>query len=293
MSIAPPAAEIPELEPTAAVRWSEAELARDLRHLDDVYAVAAWDGAVFYAARIMEGLAASASLHSSTLVALLAEKLLDRSPTAAEPVLDRGLADFPHDFRLRQLQGLFFSRSGDLQKAAAVLEPLHKRHRTDYETTGMLAAVYKKQSQRPDGAFDPVRLKRSFELYKEGWDHSRKNAGTQHDRGNTYLGINAATTARLLGRDQEAAAIAADVMQALRHRATAVEKGGPTARLEFWTEATLAEAELLNGDFAAARTRYRRLRDDHPDRADAVKIAHTQAEKLWKSLKPDAGESFL
>ena len=105
----------------------------------------------------------------------------------ARAVLTAALGQFPDEVRLRQLQGLLWSRSGRLEEACAWLEAIETTDsEADEETQGILAGAYKRR-----GDADPARAAQwrqaSHLGYERGWQRSQGS--------NTYLGINAAATA--------------------------------------------------------------------------------------------------
>jgi hypothetical protein len=133
----------------------------------------------------------SAILQATALSAVLAEMLLDRSEyTAVRTVLDAALAKFPDELQLCQLQGLYWSRTGNLTEALRCLGPLNERYKEDDETAGITAGVYKRLWLQ--NKLDTALQDKSQRAYRQGWERSR--------RSNVYLGVNAATTALWQGR---------------------------------------------------------------------------------------------
>jgi tetratricopeptide (TPR) repeat protein len=189
-------------------------------------------------------------LWDPALPAVLAEMLLERSKNAeARRVLALSLERFPDDLRLNQLLGLYYSRMGDFDKAEC-LEPLLKKHADDDETAGITAGVYKRRWMKDRTCKNW--LEKSQRTYRQGWKQSKK--------GCAYLGINAASTALWLGRPEEARQLAGEVRKHLHDRRAAILRDQETSdrdvSLNYWDQATLAEAELLLGNFAEARRIY-------------------------------------
>ncbi len=188
-------------------------------------------------------------IQTPVVPAVLAERLLDRKEHArAWAVLDQAGRIFPDDLRLRQLTGLYLSRTGRLDEAVECLEALDKAHAKDEETVGILAGAYKRQWLADR---DQVgRLRQAYLRYRSGWESARQSS--------TYLGINAATTALWLGNPDEARRIAAEVLTLFEQREASVARhGGAGLAPGFWDQVTRAEALLLLGQMQAAAKSYR------------------------------------
>jgi class 3 adenylate cyclase len=168
-----------------------------------------------------------------------AERLLKLGePLLAYNVVQEGLRAWPAHPRLRQLQGLALSRSGDLEQANVLLADLVSEGLGDPETLGMLARTHKELALLADDAFSrKSHLIAAYALYHEAYEDSRAR-GAAADA--YYTGINAATVAVLRGDLAAARRIAADV-EAICARAAA---GEPP---DYWAEATLGEAALILG----------------------------------------------
>jgi tetratricopeptide (TPR) repeat protein len=184
-----------------------------------------------------------------SLPAVQAEILLRQNRIEeARQTLQAGLARFPNDLRLRQLTGLTWSREDQLEKAIECLAPLAEEFPSDDETVGITAGVYKRRWQADRARLDD--LTKAHHGYSQGW--------TASGRKNTYLGINAATTALWLGQAAEAARLAQDVERLLRERARKLplDLTDPGQAFNYWDQVTLAEARLLQGDSAEAERAY-------------------------------------
>ena len=118
----------------------------------------------------------------------------------AYDVLCEGLACFPGDARLRQLQGLALARSGSPERANSILEKLYVEGRDDEETVGILARTNKSLALSVQNRHHPkelVFLQRSFELYSEAYDRfggywtgdERRHAGLAARRHGTGNGL--------------------------------------------------------------------------------------------------------
>jgi tetratricopeptide (TPR) repeat protein len=219
-------------------------------------------------------------LLSPVIASVFIEKLVDRKRTdEAQVVLTAALARFPDDVRLRQLQGLIWSRTGRLKEACDWLEAIEPTDSAaDEETQGILAGVYKRRAEaEPDR--NEEWLKKCHDRYARGWEQS---LGT-----NTYLGINAAATALWLGLPgQQAAHITTSIRTMLEERRRRLTHSeGPTARfLNCWDQLTLAEAYLLLGEWNAARQYYREAVERFPKQSKALEVARHQADKNLVAL---------
>jgi tetratricopeptide (TPR) repeat protein len=211
--------------------------------------------------------------------AILAERLLDSQRTdEAQRVLTAALDRFPDEVRLRQLQGLLWSRVGELDQACDLLEAIEATDSAaDEETQGILAGAYKRRAEVEPRRRDEWR-KASQERYVRGWQQSRET--------NTYLGINAAATALWLGQPGQAARIAESIRDLLEARRLSLARmGGGTGRfLNCWDQLTLAEAYLLLGDWDAARQHYGEARERFPKQTGALDVAREQAKKDLEAL---------
>jgi class 3 adenylate cyclase len=169
--------------------------------------------------------------------------LASGAPIAAYDALADGLAAFPGDARLRQLLALALARSGASRAAIPLLETLRAEGHTDEETLGLLARVYKDLAA--DGA-SPVERRRYLESAHTYYAEAHRLSG------GIWTGINAATTALLLGRRDDAAALAREV----RDRCLRAEADDPTRASDYWHLATLAEARLILGGWLEAEPAY-------------------------------------
>jgi len=210
------------------------------------------------------------------VLAVLGERLLDASSLdPARDFLDWAADLHPGDLRLLQLRGLACSRSGRLDEAVEVLEPSYKRFRNDAEMVGIMAGVYKRKWRSdPD---NPTWLSRAHKAYAAGW---------KQDRESTYLGINVATTALMLGREAKARQTAAEVREVLLGRSEVLARlrGEGGAALGLWDQLTLVEAELLGGDPASAAARFADAARDHPGAAGALAVAREQLLEIVERL---------
>ena len=169
-------------------------------------------------------------------------------PLSAYNELQPALERWPGHVRLRQLQALALARSGDVLRANALLDALAREGSDDAETLGMLARTHKDLALRARGEERADRLAAAFLLYERAWRAARSRGESS---GAAYTGINAAAMAALVGDRRRAGAIASEVLETCR----------ATAASDYWSAATVAEANLLLGDRAGAREHYGRARE--------------------------------
>ncbi|HUE84599.1 MAG TPA: TRAFs-binding domain-containing protein [Vicinamibacterales bacterium] len=166
------------------------------------------------------------------------------APLVAYDAVADGLRQFPGDPRLRQLLALSLARTGATQQANRQLRQLVDEGHGDEETVGMLARTYKDLwSKGRDPELRRQHLERALHWYGEA--HRRS--------GGYWSGINAATVALLLGRRNEARALARKVQEIC----LAVRAEAP-GQDDYWLLATLGEAALLMGETPAAQDWYAR-----------------------------------
>jgi tetratricopeptide (TPR) repeat protein len=218
-----------------------------------------------------------------TLPAVLAERLMDRGEhKVAEALLEAALKRFPDDFRLRQLQGLYFSRTGRLQEAVAWLKPLYDQHRDDDETAGIMAGIYKRAWFENPAELEW--LESSHRAYRQAWERSRRLNG--------YLGINAAATSLWLGRPAESRTMAHAVRELLLRQTGALAKfsNDPDLTFNFWQQMIVTEADLLLGNLGAARVRFRQTVDRYRDRQNSnIQVARKQFDAILQALGLTSG----
>ena len=220
---------------------------------------------------------------------MLAERLLDGGRSAeAQVVLTAALGRFADDVRLRQLQGLLWSRAGRLEEACGWLEAIEATDSAaDEETQGILAGAYKRRLEAEPGR-SAEWLRASWKKYTAGWQRSRA--------ANAYLGINAAATALWLGLAEESTAVAASVRDLLESRRRGLEgsDGAAPRWLSCWDQLTLAECRLLLRDWDAAGRCYREAAERYPLLTKALEVAREQAAKdLTAAGRPELMGTIL
>ena len=165
------------------------------------------------------------------------------APLVAYDVLAEGLRQFPSHVRLRQLLALAMARSGASRDANTLLERLAAEGHADEETLALLARTHKDIAlDSLDPAIRASHLELAFHRYEDSY---RRTHGY-------WSGINAATMAVLLGRRDEARAVARQVRaQCL----SLYRDGGPD---QYWILATLGEAALVLDEIGEAEDWYGR-----------------------------------
>ncbi len=183
--------------------------------------------------------------------------------------------------RYHQLEALLLSREGKLVDALKILEPKYwkqvKDHpeRVEDETVGILAGIYKRIWERENTRDFLIR---SCKTYRWGWQQSR----------NTYLGINAATTALWLGHDEEARDVAKTVSSILEERRKSIqEKTFCRFDLNYWDMVTLAESKLILNDPAHAEKLYELAFSIYQDVPENVAVTNQQKSRLVNFLLRD------
>ena len=193
----------------------------------------------------------------------------------AKRILEDGLAIFKDDLRLNQLLALYWSRRGLPERAIQILEPLECR-RPDDESAGILAGAYKR-----------IWLEDRQQTHWLEESHAHYNQQWKRSKGSPYLGINAATTALWLGRTNAAQTGAESVRKSLlaRERALLMAPLAWSVRLGFWDQVSLAESELILGQFGSARRRYAEaFITDGCGVPDQCRVARRQAEVILEYM---------
>ena len=186
--------------------------------------------------------------------------------------------------RFSQLKGLLLSRKGELHEALQVLEAEYSRQqndryaRPDDETVGILAGVYKRlwQETQKDSW-----LNKSHEIYYSGWRNSRNS--------NTYLGINTASTALMLGNNSLSIQTAREVKGILERRRKMIRQNTEGSYdLNYWDMVTLAEAKFLIRDSAGALELYSSAFDKFKTQTDSIVSSRKQLGMLVNAMKVDS-----
>jgi class 3 adenylate cyclase/tetratricopeptide (TPR) repeat protein len=219
-------------------------------------------------ARDAAGWAAAPEIYRS-----LGEQLLKGGqPLLAYDIVREGLKDHPADVRLRQLQGLALARSGASERAGELLQQLVAENHADTETLGMLARTYKDRAVRAGNRRDA----RTF------WRRAAQTYAQAHQvSGDYWTGINAATTALLIGQKRPAAALAKKIRAQCERELR--RKDGD----KYWLLATLGEAALIERDWAAADDYYARAAQTAGRRFGDLQASRRNARLLFRYWQID------
>jgi hypothetical protein len=214
--------------------------------------------------------------NASDAIAATQAHLERGEPLAAYNEAQAGLASSPDHPRLRQLQALALARSGDTERANAMLQELAREGVEDAETLGMLARTHKDLALDGNGAaIDRIHLDAAFALYRRAYENAVASGDTG---GATYAGINAATLALVRGDLGEARAIAASVRKIC---------DGESTDTDYWREATLGEAALILGEYQACAAHYSKAAAMAAHRLGDKASTRRQSRVLLRHL-PDA-----
>jgi TIR domain-containing protein/tetratricopeptide repeat protein len=150
-------------------------------------------------------------------------------------VLDSAEKAFPKALRPKQLRGLALARSGETLKAQIVLGKLYAAGQIGPETLGILARTWMdRYGQTGDRTF----LLKSRDLYRQAFEAFPSDY---------YTGVNAASKSLLLGEKETAGQLAKRVQDIV---------GDKAAPGDYWWTATVAEVQLLQGNYDAAASLY-------------------------------------
>ena len=229
----------------------------------------------------VEGDGAQAPRQHPAEIAARAERLLRAGePLLAHDLLRSTLEQWPHELRLRQLLGLALARAGATYRARTVLQRLLEEGHRDGETLGLLARTYKDEAL---ATTDPDRrrasLRRAHELYRLGFQCGRDQ---RRPRDAAYAGVNAATTAFLLGEREVAAALAEEV----EAQCLLDETAGSEA--DEWALATRAECRLIRQDLEGAERALRRFASLAGHRYADLATTRRNARLLFEAQGRDA-----
>lgn len=187
------------------------------------------------------------------LISLYVEFLIDAKQKAGKNYLEHALKvittakeelGFTNDLRINQLHGLALKNTGRLDSSIHLLEQLQKNNPNDPETTGILASAYRGRWLKKDTNQD---LRKAYRLYRDYYKKSNIDSA--------YIGINYAATALYNNQPAVSRTIANDVIRKFDRR---LEKLGLVVEdLHLWDIASYAEAQLLTGNFDAARKYYK------------------------------------
>lgn len=202
---------------------------------------------------------------SAVLPCLVADGLLKLGRNDdALTVLNRAEEAFPDSIRPKQLKGLALRRKGDWRAALSVLSKLKAAGEMDPETLGIYAAAWVDQYKAEK---NELYLRTSRDLYAQAF----LNAPLDY-----YVGINAASKSVLLGELEPGKQYAAQVEQIVG------DKPKPN---DYWMTATVAEVQLLKGDYAKAADLYKAAVATEPHARGSHKSTWDQARSLMDKLQ--------
>ena len=206
---------------------------------------------------------------SALLTKVAAGLIALKRPEEALPLLDAQIERFPRSVRPQQLKGLALARAGKWKAAQQVLGELHELGEQDPETLGILARTWR---DRYAESKDLLHLRKARNLYAEAFE------GAPSDY---YTGINAAANSVLLGDLANAERLAALVEKVV---------GTEAKKRDYWATATVAEVQLIRGNFGKAAELYAAAVEDDPEAKGSHESTLGQARRLMDKLGPSAEE---
>jgi hypothetical protein len=181
---------------------------------------------------------------------------------------------FPKTLRPKQLMGLAYARGGDWRKAQSVLGEFYAAGEIDPETLGIYARTW---MDRYNATEDRRYLLKSRDFYRQAFEATPTDS---------YTGINAATKSLLLDEKETA--------QQLAQRVEKLTGVAPVAG-DYWKTATVAEVQLLQGNFPAAATLYQATVISTPEDIGSHESTRNQALLILSHLAatPEQRDSVL
>ena len=173
------------------------------------------------------------------------------------------LAEAEEGTRTEQLRALALSKLDRDDEAIEILVRLRAADALDVETGGLLAGRSKRLWQKTGRR---AYLQQSYDVYWETFERS----------GDSYPGINAAAMALHLGDRSTCEKVARQVLHQLERV--------PVDEMDLWLLATLAEAHLLAGELADARTWYGRAAAKNPNALSSIAVMRRQARRNLGAL---------
>jgi TIR domain/MAP3K TRAFs-binding domain len=201
---------------------------------------------------------------SPMLLCAVAEGLIAMKKEAeALKLLDRIEQAFSKAVRPKQLRGLALARSHETMKAQLVLGKLYAAGEIDPETLGILARTW---MDRYNQTSEKTFLLKSRDLYRQAFEAFPSDY---------YTGINAASKSLLAGEKETAAQLAKRVQNLV---------GDKEVRGDYWKTATVAEVQLLQGNFDAAARLYESAVLTAPLDHGSQESSYGQAQLLLSAL---------
>ncbi len=219
--------------------------------------------------------------YNAAVYRALAQYLLERGAVlAALDLTGDGVRRHPADIALRRVHGLALARHGNDRMANRVLRTLVEEGHHDPETLGPLAGTCKRLAEKAgDPAARTAFLRDAHRLYLDAHERAARSGDVD---GALYAGINAASTACLLGDGQVADRLARAVRNWCQQRLAR----GP----DFWAEASLGEAALVSSEWAMAAHHYERAARIEGGNIGNQVVARRQARRLLAHLGRDPKE---
>jgi hypothetical protein len=201
---------------------------------------------------------------SPMLLCAAAEGLIAMKRIAeALKVLDCIEPAFPKAVRPKQLRGLALARSGETMRAQLALGKLYAAGEIDPETLGILARTW---MDRYNQTNVKTFLLKSRDLYRQAFEAFPSDY---------YTGINAASKSLLAGEKETAAQLAKRVQDLV---------GDKEVAGDYWKTATVAEVQLLQGNFDAAARLYEAAVLTAPLDSGSQESSYGQAQLLLFAL---------
>ena len=217
------------LDPIAAQTTQTALRAQEQVNLEQISSLNLSSVIAFWQARVPENWATTPGIHRAVARRVL--KLGE--PLLAYDILTEALKTKPANVEVRQMLALSLARSGATQRAKSILTQLRDEGHRDEETLGILARTHKDLwMHATTKAEAKEQLKLAHKFYHEAY---KLNGGY-------YSGINAATLALLIGKEEEAKTLAKKVRNACLAELKSLPK---TSASRYWPIATLGEASLI------------------------------------------------
>jgi TIR domain len=207
----------------------------------------------------------SALLPCQAAEGLISLKRYDDALAVLSPVEEA----FPRSIRPKQLKGLALRRKGDWKAAQNVLSKLTAAGEMDPETMGIYAATW---MDRYTAEKNELHLRKARDLYAQAF----LNAPQDY-----YVGVNAAAKSVLLG-DPEAGKMYAEQVEKI--------VGDQPKPGDYWMTATVAEVQLLKGDYARAAELYGAAVLIEPESIGSHEASWKQAQFLMDKLGTSSGD---
>ncbi|MFK7823596.1 MAG: tetratricopeptide repeat-containing protein [Oligoflexales bacterium] len=190
-------------------------------------------------------------------------------------ILDIGIKLFPKDVRLIQLKALILSRKNDLIEAKKLLDPYFKKNSyKDPETQGIYCGILKRIWLNNPKRTSELRSSRNN--YYTGFEKS--------EFADIYMGINAAALSLFLGQKRESRNIAEKVKNTIEERQKyySLKNIVTDSSDQFWDIVTLAEANLLMGNFSKSRSLYNYAFNQYSSLKGNIEITKFQLTNILK-----------